>query len=91
MKSLQNGDMEICMNLTAEQLRAVQLDVPVRVQAPEVGSDCVVVRADVYERVCAVLDGALDSGQVRTLVENGMREYDEADPLLDSYQKYRAC
>jgi hypothetical protein len=51
----------------------------------------VVLRADVYERVRAVLDDALDTDQVRTLVENGMREYDEADPLLESYQKYRAC
>lgn len=57
------------------------------------GSDgeYVLMRADVYERLRSVLeDDGLDSTQVGQLVEQTMREYDEGDPLLESYQKYRS-
>ena len=36
------------MNLTVEQVAAIKGGKPVTVTAPEVGADCVVVRADVY-------------------------------------------
>jgi hypothetical protein len=40
--------------------------------------------------VQAVLDDDLDPQQVAFLVSETMREYDVDDPLLESYQKYRA-
>jgi len=77
------------VTLTREQIEAVQQGDPVRVKAPEVGAECVLVRADVYERGRAICDDALSKEQVGALVEQHMREDDQNDPLLDSYQKYR--
>ena len=51
--------------------------------------DCVVVRADIFQRVTSVLDDSLRADEVGQLIEHNMREYDEGDPLLDSYQAYR--
>jgi hypothetical protein len=39
------------MNLTAEQVVAVQDGQPVSVVPPEVGAECVLLRADVYARL----------------------------------------
>jgi hypothetical protein len=77
------------MTLTPEQIDAVKHGDPVRVSAPEVGADCVLVRADVYDRVRAVFDDGLSIEQVGALIEQNMHEDDQNDPLLDSYQKYR--
>jgi hypothetical protein len=49
----------------------------------------VLLRADLYERLKAALDEDLSAEQVGILVERAMREYDEADPLLEGYQHYR--
>jgi hypothetical protein len=77
------------MTLTQEQIKAIQHGDPVRIKPAEVGAECVLLRADVYERVRAVLEDGLSMEQVAALVEQNMREDDEQDPLLDSYQKYR--
>ena len=77
------------MTLTQEQIKAIQHGDPVRIKSAEVGAECVLLRADVYERVRAVLEDGLSMEQVAALVEQNMREDDEQDPLLDSYQKYR--
>ena len=75
------------MNLTSDQQQAIFRGeaVPVVVGSTE----CVVVRADVFGRVKAVLEDGLESDQVRRLVEQNMQDYDQGDPLLDSYQVYR--
>jgi hypothetical protein len=77
------------MILTADQWQAVRDGRPVRIPSPEVGGDCVVLRADIFERVASILDDGLTSEDVARLIDQNMLEYDEADPLLDSYQSYR--
>lgn len=52
------------MQLTAEQVSAVKLGSPVRVTAPEIGAECVLVRADVYDRVRSVVEDDLSPPQV---------------------------
>jgi hypothetical protein len=76
--------------LTNDQWQAVQNGQAVRIPSPATDCDCIVVRADVYERISALVEDGLSAEQVGTLVEQAMREYDEGDPLLDSYQNYRA-
>jgi hypothetical protein len=51
--------------------------------------DYVVLKAEVYDRLRAVLDGGLDMTRVGDLVEAAMRGDDAGDPLLDSYQSDR--
>ena len=77
------------MNLTAQQLQAVKDGAAVRLPVPDFGMECVVLRADLYERVETVLDDSIGRDELAHLVQSGMREYDEDDPLLQSYQQYR--
>jgi hypothetical protein len=51
--------------------------------------DYIVLKAEVYDRLRAVLDDGLDMTQVGALVEAAMREDDAGDPLLDTYQSDR--
>ncbi|MDZ4686979.1 MAG: hypothetical protein SH850_18035 [Planctomycetaceae bacterium] len=44
------------MNLTAAQIEAIKDGEPVRVTSPEIGTACVVLRADVFDRVQRVVD-----------------------------------
>lgn len=39
------------MTLTNEQIRAIRGGEPVEIVLPEVGTECVVVRKDVYDRI----------------------------------------
>jgi hypothetical protein len=77
------------MTLTSDQIQQIKDGSTVRVSAPEVGADCVVLRADVYQRVQALLDDGLSAAEVGRLVERNMADDDALDPLLDSYQHYR--
>lgn len=76
------------IELTEEQQQCVLQGKPVCVAAPELGTDCVVLRADVYERLRSVLadDDELDMRTVAMLIERNMREDDANDPFLESYQ-----
>jgi len=76
------------IELSEEQRQNVLQGKPVRVSMPELGTDCVVLRADVYERLRSVLEGGdeLDMRTVASLIEHNMREDDADDPLLESYQ-----
>ncbi len=61
-----------------------------RVILPEVGAECVILRADVYERLRSLLEDDMpDMRAVALLIEHNMREDDEHDPLLESYQQGR--
>lgn len=77
------------VNLNDEQLQAVKDGAAVRLPVPELAMECVVVRSDLYERIQSVVRDDVQDIDVAALVESSMREYDEDDPLLDSYQKYR--
>lgn len=76
------------IELTEEQRQHVLQGKPVRVAMPELGTDCVLLRADVYEQLRFVLaeDEAPDLRTVALLIERNMREDDAKDPLLESYQ-----
>jgi hypothetical protein len=76
------------IQLTEAQRQDVLQGRPVRVTAPDLGTDCVVLRADVYERLRSVLedDDGPDMRTVALLIEHNMREDDANDPLLESYQ-----
>ena len=75
------------MNLTEAQLQVVKLGEPVRVVAPEVGCECVVVRADVFDRLRNLIydDAPLSPEQKsRLLLEAGLRAGWD-DPEMDVY------
>jgi hypothetical protein len=76
------------IQLSDEQRLHVQQGKPVRVLAMEIGAECVVVRADVFERLRSLLeeDDGPDMRTVARLIERNMREDDANDPLLASYQ-----
>lgn len=77
------------IELTEEQRQNVLQGNPVRLVIPELGTDCVVLRADVYERLRSILEED-DGPEMRTvalLIEHNMREDDANDPLLESYQE----
>lgn len=76
------------IELTEEQRPNVLQGNPVRVAMSELDIDCVVLRADVYERLrCILQDGVPDIRTVALLIEHNMREDDANDPLLESYQE----
>jgi hypothetical protein len=77
------------MNLSSDQIEAVRQSEPVRVASPEIGTECVIVRADVYERVRAAVEDSLSIEQVGALIDANMKSDDENDPLLESDQRYR--
>ncbi len=76
------------IQLSEEQQQSLLQGKPVRVAIPELGTDCVVLRADAYERLRSVLeqDDEPDMRTVALLIEHNMREDDANDPLLGSYQ-----
>lgn len=79
------------MIITPEQKQAVERAgrEPVRLSDPETSDAYYLIREEVFERLKTVTDDALDMQQVGILVNNAMREDDENDPLLESYQRYR--
>ncbi len=75
------------IELTEQQRQVLREGSPVRVPVPEVGGECVVLRADVYEHLRSVLeDEGPDMRTVALLIQQNMREDDEGDPLLETYQ-----
>lgn len=64
------------IDLTEDQQRELDLEQPARVRDPRTEETYVLVRADVYERMRAVLDGYT-------------RRAGWDDPELDVYERYR--
>ncbi len=75
------------MNLTAEQVQAVQKVEPVRLLDPAMG-ECVVVRADVFQAL-AYDDGALTNCERGYLFREFGRRAGWDDYELDVYEEYR--
>lgn len=80
------------IELNEEQKQNIRQGKPVRVAAPDLGADCIVLRADVYDKLRSVLedDSGLDMRTIALLIERNMREDDIHDPLLESYQDSRS-
>lgn len=73
--------------LTPEQRRAIERagEQPVRVEDPETHASYVLLKAEVYERLRAVLDDAdFDVRETYPIVWNLMKE-DWEDPAMDVY------
>src|SRR5262245_15871414 len=77
------------MNLTVQQLQAVNKGEPLRFIDREVGQEFVVVRADVFDRVRLVFDDTdLDLREALPLVWQAMKE-DWEDPSMDAYDFWK--
>jgi hypothetical protein len=76
------------IELTDQQLQALDSCPEPRLIDPRSKTAYVLVRADVYERLRCLLaeDEDLDMRQVALLVERAMREDDAGDPTLEFYQ-----
>jgi hypothetical protein len=62
---------------------------PVRFTDPVTQREYVLLPAETYDRLQAVLEDGLDMQQVGALVEANAREEDIGDPLLEIYQEDR--
>ena len=76
------------MNLTVEQLEAVREGEAIAISDPEIGPECVLLRADVFARVKNLIydDTDFDPREAYPMINEIMREDDANDPWLESYQ-----
>ena len=74
------------MQLTSGQIQAVRQGEPVRVVPPEIGEECVLLRAGVYEDVVRLLDG-LDPGQAYPAIDEAWKDDWDA-PRMTEYDRY---
>jgi hypothetical protein len=74
------------MTLTNQQLQAFQANgsVPVVID----GVDCVVVRADVFEKVKSILDDGLTHDELRAMLAHSAQNSDWLHPAMDIYDRY---
>ena len=76
------------MNLTPQQLLAVQEGEPFRFTVPDVTGEFIVVRADVFDRVKLLLDsGDFEPSEAMPLIWQAMKS-DWEDPAMDVYDNY---
>jgi hypothetical protein len=74
------------IELTEQQRRAVQEGEAVRVAEDELGTECVLVRADVYERVQALVGvGRLSAEEQRSLLRAAGLRAGWDDPAMNIY------
>ena len=83
--------MEHPMVLTDEQREAIKQGQAVHVTDPETQLDCVLVRADVFDRVRALLvdDGPLTQEEKLAAIQAAGLRAGWDDPALDVYEQYR--
>ena len=74
------------MKLSFEQVRMIRAGQAVEVEDAEVGETCLVVLAKSVRRSSMLDDLHVPMEVVSQLVDEGMAEYDEGDPLLERYQ-----
>jgi hypothetical protein len=81
-----NEDEEAAMTLSKEQREAVETGrmVPLTVD----GIDCVLLRADVYDKVRTVLSDDLSHDELRALLARSASASDWLDPSMDVYDEY---
>ena len=80
--------MEPLMNLSDDQLRALEQGQVVRVLDPKGQLECVLLRADVYDRVKARLPD-FDPREAYPALDEAMRE-DWSDPRMADYDDYES-
>ena len=74
------------MDLTSEQVQAIKQGEPVHVVLPEVGEECVVLRAGAYADVLHALEG-IDPKQAYPLIDEAWREGCNT-PGMSDYDRY---
>jgi hypothetical protein len=84
----ENTSMNQSVSLTAEQWSALERGQEVRVTNPEKRMECVVIRADVYDRVKALLPD-FDFRETYPAVDEVMGE-DWNDPKMAEYDDYES-
>lgn len=79
------------MTLTTDQLEALKQGVPVRLVPPDMVVECVVLRADVYDRVKTLLydDSPLRDDERLAAIKSAGERAGWDDPELDVYEEYR--
>jgi hypothetical protein len=81
------GKETAMIELTEQQRQELSVPEPVAID-PLTRQEYVLVRKDLYERLRAVFDDeGPDMRAVGILVDRAMREEDEGDPTLASYQQ----
>jgi hypothetical protein len=76
------------IELTEQQWRAVQVGEAVRVAGEELGTECGLARADVYERVQALVGiGRLSAEEQRSLLRAPGLRAGWADPAMNIYDE----
>jgi hypothetical protein len=75
------------MTLTAEQAAAVKDGEPVQVTPPEIGTPCVLVRADVFNRVRTLIDPETEFSP-RETYPAVLKALDQWDESPDQYLEY---
>lgn len=80
------------MNLTVEQIEAIRSGAAIYLHADEVGTDCVVVRADVYDQCANTAEAPLSLDQQRYLLRHVGETAGWNDPDMDVYdQRIDGC
>ena len=74
------------MTLTKEEREAIERAGMVAVTID--GIDCVVVRADLYRQVRAVLTNKLHHDELRAMLARSAQNSDWLDPSMDIYDDY---
>jgi hypothetical protein len=74
------------MSFTKEQREAVETSgtVPMTID----GIECVVLRNDVYKKVCAVLPEGFTHGELQEILARSAQGSDWLDPVMDIYDEY---
>jgi hypothetical protein len=82
----ENTDKELLMTFTREQREAVEASgvVPMTIE----GIECVVLRADVYDKVRTVLSDGLTHEELRGTLARSAQGSDWLDPAMDIYDEY---
>jgi hypothetical protein len=82
------------ITLTPDLARAVAAaqGQSVRLKDPNTNEDYVLIKAELFDRINHLMvddEADRDMRQVGSLIEEAMREDDENDPLVQSYQNYQ--
>lgn len=73
------------MNLTTEQIAAIKGGTPVRIANSEIGMECIVLRADVYENAKSQVDEDFEPRQMYPAV---LKALDSCDESPEQYLEY---
>jgi hypothetical protein len=73
--------MEAPMLLTSDQIEAIKQGEPVRIFPTEVGADCVMLRADVFDKVQILLGREWSDDDLRAIAVRTFADADAAEPI----------